>query len=103
LQSLCQLAGVLFPSSPKTLAMLCALEASAAASLPTPFANQYRALVVALAVARSLPHPKKTVISTEVAHSLIVSSAAEKSASLPTPSANQYRALVVACGLSAKA
>jgi hypothetical protein len=42
------------------------------------------------------PHPPgKTVISTEAAHSIIVSSAAEKSASLPPPFANPHRALVL--------
>ena len=36
-----------------------------------------------------LPHSQKSVISTEAAHSLIVSSAVEKSASLPRTSPGQ--------------
>jgi len=57
-----------------------------------------------LAVARFLLAPKKrtpqeTVILTEAAHGIIVSSAAEKSASLPPPFANSQSALVVAFAL----
>jgi hypothetical protein len=38
---------------------------------------------------------RQTVISTEAAHGIIVSTAAEKSASQPPPFANQRRALVL--------
>jgi hypothetical protein len=44
------------------------------------------AFAVAVAVACSSPDPLKIVISTEAAHGLIVSRAAEKPASLPKPS-----------------
>jgi hypothetical protein len=43
----------------------------------------------AFAVACPLPHTQEPVISTEAAHSLIVSSAVEKSAFLPQTSARQ--------------
>jgi hypothetical protein len=45
----------------------------------------------------SLPSNQRTVISTEAAHSLIVSSAAEKSASLPEPFLNPKPLLHLRC------
>jgi hypothetical protein len=58
-----------------------------------------RNLLLAVAVAYSAIH-QKTVISTEAAHGIIVTSAAEKSASLPPPFANPHRAVAVAVVLS---
>jgi hypothetical protein len=49
------------------------------------------------AVACSFSKTKKIVISTEAAHSLIVSSAAEKSASLPEPFLNPKPLLHLRC------
>jgi hypothetical protein len=53
-----------------------------------------------VAVARFLSQHQRnahqeTVISTEAAHGIFVSSAAEKSASRPPPSANPHRAFVL--------
>jgi hypothetical protein len=48
-----------------------------------------------LAVVCSASRNQRTVISTEAAHSLIMSSTAEKSASLTIPSLSQDRALAV--------
>jgi hypothetical protein len=55
-------------------------------------------LFLLLPCRRPSPPPKqRTVISTEAAHSLTVSSAVEKSASLPPLSPGQRRALAFAC------
>jgi hypothetical protein len=49
---------------------------------------------------QSFHQPQNIAISTEAAHSLIVSSAAEKSASLPQPSTSHHLHLFLPCQFS---